>query len=122
MRKAVSFTLAGILCSPLAALAQNAANPEIAALRAEITALTARLDRLEQQQSLDGAAEPTPANAAPATANAARPAAVAQSTPAADAAVLKFSGDLRYRHETVNDDAFTERERQRIRARFGVTA
>jgi hypothetical protein len=116
MRKATFFTLAGILCSPLAAVAQNATNPEIAALRAEIAALTSRLDRLEQRQGSDGAAE------APAIANAAPAAAVAQNAPPADSAVLKFSGDLRYRHEAVNDDAFTERERQRIRARFGVTA
>ncbi len=125
MRKAISLTLAGILCTPLAAFAQNATNPEIAALRTEIAALTARLDRLEQRQSADGAAEaPAAANTAPAAAVAQNmaAAAVAQNTPAAEAAVLKFSGDLRYRHETVNDDAFAERERQRIRARFGVTA
>ena len=36
---------------------------------------------------------------------------------------LAFSGDLRYRHETINDDAAaTERNRHRIRARFGMTA
>jgi hypothetical protein len=116
MRKAISFTLSCVLCTPFAALAQGAPSPEIAALRAEIAALTARLDRLEQQQTSDRSAE-APAAAAPAPA-----AAVARNTPPADSAVLKFSGDLRYRHETVNDDAFTERQRQRIRARFGVTA
>ena len=36
--------------------------------------------------------------------------------------MLKFSGDMRYRHEAINDDASAERQRQRIRARFGVTA
>lgn len=36
---------------------------------------------------------------------------------------LEFSGDLRYRHETINNDAAsTERHRHRIRARFGMTA
>jgi hypothetical protein len=36
---------------------------------------------------------------------------------------LEFSGDLRYRHETINDDsATTERNRHRIRARFGMNA
>ena len=112
MRNTISFTLVCILCSPVAALAQGGANAEIAALRAEITALTARLDRLEQTQS--SAAAPPPASA-PAVA-------VAQSAPAADSAVLKFSGDMRYRHEAINDDASAERQRQRIRARFGVTA
>jgi len=112
MRNAILFTLVGILCSPVAALAQGGANAEIAALRAEITALTARLDRLEQTQSSGVAAPPAPAPAV----------AVAQSVPAADSAVLKFSGDMRYRHEAINDDASAERQRQRIRARFGVTA
>jgi hypothetical protein len=115
MRNAIRFTFACFLCSPLAAFAQGAADAEIAALRAEIQALTARLDRLEQTQGREAVAAPPPAAASP-------PAAVAQSASAADAAVLRFSGDLRYRHETVNDDAFTERQRQRIRARFGVTA
>jgi hypothetical protein len=115
MRNAIRFTFACILCSPLAAFAQGAADAEIAALRAEIQALTARLDRLEQTQGREAVAAPPPAAASP-------PAAVAQSASAADAAVLRFSGDLRYRHEAVNDDAFTERQRQRIRARFGVTA
>ena len=114
MRNAISFTLVCILCSPFAAFAQGGANAEIAALRAEITALTARLDRLEQTQS-SGVAPPPAAAPAPAVA-------VAQSAPAADSAVLKFSGDMRYRHEAINDDASAERQRQRIRARFGVTA
>jgi hypothetical protein len=35
---------------------------------------------------------------------------------------LEFSGDLRYRHETINDDASPERNRHRIRARFNVGA
>jgi hypothetical protein len=36
---------------------------------------------------------------------------------------LEFSGDLRFRHETINDDAAsTERNRQRIRARLRMNA
>jgi hypothetical protein len=35
---------------------------------------------------------------------------------------IGFSGDLRYRHETINDDASTERNRHRIRARFNIAA
>lgn len=35
---------------------------------------------------------------------------------------LQFSGDLRYRHDTINDDALPERSRHRIRARFNVEA
>jgi hypothetical protein len=114
MRKAASFTLAWVLWSPFAADAQAGANAEIAALRAEIAALTTRLDRLEQTQAGDGGAPPAALAAAPTI--------VAASPPPADPAVLKFSGDMRYRHEAVNDDASTERERQRIRARFAMTA
>jgi hypothetical protein len=35
---------------------------------------------------------------------------------------VRFSGDLRYRHESINEEGQAERQRQRIRARFGVTA
>jgi hypothetical protein len=35
---------------------------------------------------------------------------------------LRFAGDLRYRHESINEDTVDERHRHRIRARFGVTA
>ena len=90
--------------------AQAGTGAEIAALRAEIAALTARLDRLEQ----DTAARPAPA---PAEA----PRAVEPRT-AGLASNLRFSGDLRYRHESINEETEAERHRHRIRARFGVTA
>ena len=35
---------------------------------------------------------------------------------------LRFSGDLRYRHESINEAVESERHRHRIRARFGATA
>ena len=35
---------------------------------------------------------------------------------------LRFVGDLRYRHESINDDLFSVRNRQRIRARLNVMA
>jgi hypothetical protein len=91
--------------------AQPAANAEIAAIRAEIAGLMARLERLEQ-----GAAPAIPATPA------AAPAAVETRVAAAPAPVLRFAGDLRYRHESINEDTVGERHRQRIRARFGVTA
>ena len=54
---------------------------------------------------------------------------VAVAPPATDARVaaaappnVRFSGDLRYRHESINEEGQAERQRQRIRARFGVTA
>ena len=42
--------------------------------------------------------------------------------PAAEAPALRFSGDLRYRHESINEDTVGERHRARLRARFGVDA
>lgn len=42
--------------------------------------------------------------------------------PAGSSRSLDFSGDLRYRHETINDDASAERNRHRIRARFRMNA
>lgn len=59
-------------------------------LRAEIDALRARLDEIDESTG--------------------------------DANRLEFSGDLRYRHETINDDAATGRNRHRIRARFRMDA
>ena len=118
----VRLTFVGILCSPFAAFAQAGTSTEIAALRAEIAALSERLDRLERDQ---GTAPAAASNASPgAGAAPSTPTVNVAAAPAADAKppAIRFSGDFRYRHETVNDDAFDERERQRIRARFGFTA
>lgn len=100
--------VAGSLALARAVAAQPDASAEIAAIRAEIAALSARLERLEQS--------PPPA---PATQVEARP---GETRIAAPAPNVRFSGDLRYRHESINEDAVSERHRNRIRARFGVTA
>jgi len=97
------------------AAAQPAASAEIAAIRAEIVSLSARLERLEQ--GLGGA----PAAAAPAAAPE-PPRVVDTRVAAAVAPNVRFAGDLRYRHESINEEGEVERQRQRIRARFGVTA
>lgn len=95
------------------AAGQPRGSAEIAALRAEIAALTQRLDRLEQSTRS--------ADAAVAHAAAEAPRSVA--APAAAAARnLRFSGDFRYRHESINEDGSDERQRHRVRGRFGVTA
>jgi hypothetical protein len=93
--------------------AQPAAAAEIAAIRAEIEALEARLQRLEQGNTRAPLAGPAAAS------DAAPPVEVrAAAVPPA----VRFAGDLRYRHETIDEEAVAERNRQRIRARFGVTA
>jgi hypothetical protein len=100
------------------AAAELAADPEIAALRAELAALTARLDRLERASAPAGA---TAASAAPVTASQ-TPRNVDPAVEPAAAQNLRFSGDLRYRHEAIDEELESERHRHRIRGRFGVTA
>jgi hypothetical protein len=102
-----------------AAIAQPTSSAEITAIRAEIAALSARLERLEQVSANPGASVPAAAPSVPAVA-AAAPA--ASQTLAAPGPNIRFAGDLRYRQESINEDAVAERHRQRIRARFGVTA
>jgi len=98
------------------AVGQPDATVEIAAIRAEMADLMARLERLEQ-------ATVAPDRASPATPAAAAATPAVETRVAANAApAIRFAGDLRYRHETINEDDEVERNRQRIRARFGVTA
>lgn len=92
--------------------AQTGSGTEIAAIRAEIARLTERLDRLEQAQ---GAPAPVAIAAAPAVT-------VASAAGEARAPALGLSGDLRYRHESIDEDGVAERHRHRIRARLALTA
>jgi hypothetical protein len=111
MHKALYLALLSILGAsptPGSAVEQSV---EIAALRNEIELLMQRLERLEQAQT--GAPVAAPPGSSPV--------AVTQNL-APDGPALRFSGDLRYRHETINEEGGTERNRQRIRGRFGVTA
>ena len=99
------------------AVGQPGVSTEIAAIRAEIAALSARLERLEQATASPGAAPaPSPATTTPA------PVVVEPRVAAAVAPNVRLSGDLRYRHESIAEEGETDRHRHRIRARFGVTA
>lgn len=115
MRIQVCFGFLGFLYGSSAAWAQGPATSEIAAIRAEISQLSARLERLEQGQV---AAAPA---ASPAPTESPAPA-VEQNVAAAQHSAVRFSGDLRYRHDAINEEGVAERQRQRLRARFGVTA
>lgn len=126
MRHLRDLTLVCILSAATPAVAQTDPAAEIAAIRSEIGRLVERLDRLEQDQAR-AAPVVTPvalvAQAAPAGGSAAAPAPAAAAPPKAPAdASIRFSGDMRYRHEAINEETVPERERQRIRARFGVAA
>jgi hypothetical protein len=104
-----ALTLSISLLIAQGAVAQQNSNAELAELRAQIRALTARLDELELRDQAT----------VPATAvTVAAPTVSSSSWPDR----VRLSGDLRYRHETINDDASTERHRQRIRARIGIAA
>jgi hypothetical protein len=96
--------------SPLRAQTDTAA--EIAALRGQIEALMARLERLEQS-AVTAADSSTTALDVP----------IPPAEPASSwTDRVRLSGDLRYRHETINDDSLSVRHRHRIRARANVTA
>ncbi|HEX5049832.1 MAG TPA: putative porin [Gammaproteobacteria bacterium] len=130
MRNLRNLTLVCILSAATPAVAQTDTATEIAAIRGEIGRLVERLDRLEQDQAravpvvtpvaLVAQAAPAPPAGQPGGGSAAAPRAAPPKAPAD--AVIRFSGDLRYRHEAINEETVPERERQRIRARFGVAA
>jgi hypothetical protein len=103
-------------------LAQPNNSMEIAAIRAEIAALSARLERLEQATAVPAGAAPAAATPAPSPALAAALQVVEPRAAAGVPPNVRFSGDMRYRHETINEEGEAGRQRQRIRARFGVTA
>lgn len=85
---ASALVISGLIAS--AAGAQPNQPGSTAELRAEIDALRARLDEI------DNSAE--------------------------EQNRIEFSGDLRYRHEMIDDAAFTDRSRHRIRARLRMDA
>ena len=87
---------------------QSASADEIQALRVQVEHLLARLEALER--SLSGSADIEAVPLAP------RP------EPASSwAETVAVVGDLRYRHETINEEGLTERQRHRIRARLGIS-
>lgn len=94
MRFAAASVLSTTVLFASTALAQSASDDETARLRADLEALRARLEQLEN-------AEPAPA-AAPQR--------------------VTVSGDLRYRHERIDDAVGLEVNRDRIRARLNVGA
>jgi hypothetical protein len=97
MRKLLLVVLvAGSPWLSLPAAAQQSTADEIAAIRGEIATLVARLDRLEQGSTTNPAGSAVVA-AAPVVD-------VPPRLPARPRPTIKFAGDLRYRHESFNDD------------------
>ena len=102
--------------SPVLLHAETQSQAEVTRLEARIAFLEERLARIEA--SMAGGAEtaaetaiervvavPAPRDEAPSWTDS-----------------LTLDGDLRYRHETINDDVFSVRHRHRIRARANATA
>jgi hypothetical protein len=109
--RSIFFTLAGMamVWTTSTASAQTTSSDEIAALRAQIEYLLERVEALEE--SVSGSAVIQERLVARRT-----------EQQASWTDIVEVSGDLRYRHETINDELFTDRHRQRIRARLGVNA
>lgn len=90
-------------------------------LQDQISVLTQRIAELEQAK----AAPAAPASAAaPSTSAAPAVASAAPAKPAASAWTEKMAiqGDFRYRYENIDAEGVEDRNRQRIRARAGITA
>jgi len=100
--------------APAQVTAQSATNEEIAIIRAEIGELMRRLDRLEQASAT--ASVSVQARAVEAEQF------IVIDAGRSNTSRVEISGDLRFRHEVIDDAAFADRQRQRIRARVGIDA
>lgn len=100
----------GLLFTSPLALAQGGSSGEIEELKAQLATLMNRIEELERQATAaPPAEEPAPT--------------VVQATSVSEwPERIRLSGDLRYRHESINDDASAERSRHRMRARLGLEA
>ena len=109
----ILITLGCLAAAPLCA--QTDQTQEIAELRAQIVLLAERLAQIEQRAAAPiEVEEETEVEQVAIVPN--------QPVEAAWTDSLRVAGDLRYRHESINDDLSSERHRQRIRARLNVTA
>jgi hypothetical protein len=103
-------------------LAQAASDEEFAALRAQMMALSERLDRLEAENR-----ELTTANAELVKSSQETAVTVAAEVKAKPAKTnwtdtIRWKGDFRYRYETFNIEGKPNRDRNRVRARAALVA
>lgn len=127
----VTATMAGFLVLAVL-LPASAGADEISDLKAAVAALQARIEQLEARSAAAQPAPPAPAAVTPAAGSSAG----AGSTAGAGASAatggtgalpawvqnFTFKGDLRYRHETIDQQYATVRNRHRVRARAGFVA
>ncbi len=125
-----TFVLAFLLALPMAS--QAASEEDFAAMRAQMKALSERLDRLEAENR-----ELAAANAEMVKANQQTAVTVAEVSEQAEAVAIevqkqaeatdwtdtiRWKGDFRYRYETFNVEGKADRDRNRIRARAHLVA
>ena len=124
-----------MLTAPISAQAA-VSDQEVADLKQQVQALLARVQQLESQndQAAAGAGAAVPAQvgalearlAEVESANDRQSDQLAQSIAAGKgldwASRVKLKGDFRYRHESIDEEGRAQRDRQRIRARFGLEA
>lgn len=108
--------LISILLGTQPVAAEGEQRAELTQLRAEIERLLVRVAELEARQAAAGVAAPVAAAAAPAVAPTGAP------VPVTAAVSWRWSGDLRYRSETLDIEALPNRQRDRVRARIGFSA
>lgn len=116
MRYVLSILTVSCLFAVPSLHAQTESREEVAQLRARIALLEERLARIEASVARD--VEEEVEIVVERVVELPPPSAVAQSWTEA----LVLDGDLRYRHETINDDAVSVRHRHRMRARANATA
>ena len=116
MRYVLSILLVACFLAVTSLRAQTEPQGEIAQLKARIALLEERLARIEESVAVDVEEE--------VAVEVDRVVELEPSPPAAPSWIegLVLDGDLRYRHETINDDAVSVRHTHRMRARANVTA
>ena len=126
MRKIITASALGlVMATPVAAFAQQGGNAELDALKQQVQALMQKVQELEAKQAADAArtearvaeAEATNDNKTDQIAKAS-----AKLTSSDWATKVKMKGDIRYRHEMIDQENSAERTRQRLRVRVGVDA
>jgi uncharacterized coiled-coil protein SlyX len=138
MRNFITAGAVGLVLSAPVSAQAAVSEQEVAELKQQVQALLSRVQQLEAQNSQLAATGAAPAAAAPKVEELEARVAEIESTndrqtdQLAQAAAkdksmdwatkLKFKGDLRYRHEMIDEETKDDQTRHRIRARLGVEA
>ncbi|WP_405230224.1 putative porin [Lentisalinibacter sediminis] len=110
----------GVVLAPAFSGAAAVSQEEIRELRAQIAALSERLAELEERAGIEEGGTGRDVAAAPAPAPEPAPVAAPREEHWTDR--VAFSGDFRYRWETIDQEGSDSRERHRIRVRPTLTA